>query len=77
MAKEVVRWDVISIAGTDISHLVSGWDLVNDVNHVRCINLRLHVDDQITINGRTIKEMIHGPSSVAVQTRAKTSGGHS
>lgn len=57
MGKQVVRNDRIMVGGTDISHLVASWTLINNVGNIRVIQLEILADDEITINGKTIAQM--------------------
>lgn len=58
MAKQIVRYDRIELMGQDISPLVTSWELVSPVQEIRRVRLEILVDDDFTVNGRTVAEML-------------------
>lgn len=57
---EVAADDVIELFGEDISRVVSTWKLANTVGEIRTVELLIYADDNLKINGRTVREMLHG-----------------
>jgi hypothetical protein len=58
MVKRVALDDKIELSGQDISAWTESWNLVSKVDNVRIVELRLHVDDNFKVNGRTVDEML-------------------
>lgn len=50
--------DKIELCGVDITHLVSGYKIVNEVRSVRVVEITLiRPENELKINGRTMADM--------------------
>lgn len=58
MPKKIATDDKILIGGVDISNLTVAWNLVGRVGCVRTVSLEILADDELTINGKTVAEML-------------------
>lgn len=50
--------DKVRISGIDVSPWVERYEIVAAVGDVYTVRLTMHADDSLTINGRTIAQML-------------------